>query len=134
MTHRIAIVLALTTLAAPQYAIAQSSPAPAPAASAPDSAMTARFAAFLTDVLAGKLPSSGISDTMKTKFTPDLISQVDNNLSPLGAFQSLKFVRQDTIQGFARYHYVATFDKGTVPLNFVLDSDGNIAGFFKDQS
>ncbi|MGA8575565.1 MAG: DUF3887 domain-containing protein [Candidatus Cybelea sp.] len=133
MIHRIAIALALTTLAAPQYAIAQASPAPAPAASAPDSALTARFSAFLTDVLAGKLPSSGISETMKSKFTPDLISQVDNNLSPLGAFQSLQFVRKDNTQGFAQYHYVATFAKGTVPLIFVLDSDGNIAGFFKEQ-
>lgn len=134
MIRHVAIVAALVALGMPQYGLAQASPAPSPAASAAaDSALTARFTEFLTDVIAGKLPSSGLSETMKTKFTPDLVKQVDVNLAPLGAFQGLKYVRQDSAQGYQQYHYVATFAKGTLPLLFVLDSDGNIAGFFKDQ-
>ncbi len=70
---------------------------------------------------------------MKAGFTPDLISQVNALFAPLGAFKSLQFVSQDSAQGFQRYHYIAVFDKGTRPLLFVLDSSGNIAGFFKDQ-
>ncbi len=134
MIRRIAIVAILVAPGVPQYALAQASPSPAPAASAADSATTARFTEFLTNVIAGKLPSTGLSQTMKTKFTPDLVKQVDANLAPLGAFQSLKYVRHDSAQGYQQYHYIATFAKGTLPLLFVVDSDGNIAGFFKDQS
>lgn len=107
---------------------------PAASQTAPDSALTARFAAFLTGVLAGHLPATGVSDKMKAAFTPDLITQVDALFAPLGAFKSLQFVSQDGAQGFQRYHYIGVFDKGTQPLLFVLDSSGNIAGFFKDQS
>ena len=134
MIIRIGIAAAALALAMPQVAFAQASPSPAPAASASESAMTARFTEFLTDVIAGKLPPTGISEMMKTKFTPDLVAQVDKNLAPLGAFQGIKFVRQDSAQGYQQYHYVATFAKGTLPLLFVVDSDGNIAGFFKDQT
>lgn len=107
---------------------------PAASQTAPDSALTARFAAFLTGVLAGHLPATGVSDKMKAAFTPDLLSQVDTLFAPLGGFKSLQFVSQDSAQGFQRYHYIAVFDRGTQPLLFVLDSSGNIAGFFKDQS
>lgn len=134
MMIRIGIAVAALALAMPQSAFAQGSPSPAPAASAAESTMTARFTEFLTDVIAGKLPATGLSQMMKTKFTPDLVAQVDKNLAPLGAFQSLKYVRQDSAQGYQQYHYVASFANGTLPLLFVVDSDGNIAGFFKDQS
>jgi hypothetical protein len=101
--------------------------------SAPDGALTARFSAFLTDVLAGHLPSGGVSDAMKSGFTPQLISQVDSSFAALGTFQKLQFVRQDSVQGYQRYHYVAVFDKGTQALMFVLDAKGDIAGFFNDR-
>jgi hypothetical protein len=101
--------------------------------SAPPSALSAQFTAFLTDVLAGRLPASGISDQMKSALTPAVIAQVGGSFAPLGKFQKLQFVRQDTVQGYQRYHYVAVFDKGTQGLMFVVDSNGNIAGFFKDQ-
>jgi hypothetical protein len=114
----------------PATALAQSPPPSAPAA--PDAALTARLSAFLTDVLAGHLPATGVSDKMKAAFTPDVIAKVDAELSPLGAFQTLKFVSQDTAQGFKRYHYNAVFAKGEQPLLFVLDDAGNIAGFFSD--
>jgi len=101
-------------------------------ATAPDSALTARFTGFLTDLLAARLPPTGISASLKTGLTPDLIAQVDRGLAPLGAFQSLQFVRADTAQGYHRYHYNAVFAKGSQPLMFVLDTNGDIAGFFKD--
>jgi hypothetical protein len=122
----LAVLTALTTT----VVAAQS----APASAEPDAALTTRFSSFLSDVLAGHLPTSGISDEMKTGFSPDVISQVDAAFAPLGTFQTLKFVRQDSVQGYTRYHYVAVFDKGSLALIFVLDSSGNIAGFFKDQS
>jgi hypothetical protein len=127
--HKPALVIALAALM-PGHAAAQ--PAPAPAAS-PDAALTARFSTFLTDVLAGSLPSTGISDAMKTAFTPSVVSQVQGLFGPLGSFQKLQYVREDAAQGYQRYHYTAVFEKGTAPLIFILDSSGNIAGFFKDQ-
>lgn len=133
MTYRIALAATIIALATPQSVVAQVSPAPAPAASAPAAALTARFADFLTDVLAGKLPATGISERMKTAFSPDLISQIDSNLAPLGTFQKLEFVGQDSQQGFTRYHYTAVFLKGAQPFMFVLNSNSDIAGFFKDE-
>ena len=123
-------VLLAVALPAPRCVAADQ---PAASQTAPDSALTARFAAFLTGVLAGHLPATGVSDQMKAAFTPDLVSQVDTLFASLGTFKSLQFVSQDSAQGFQRYHYIAAFDKGTQPLLFVLDSSGNIAGFFKDQ-
>jgi Protein of unknown function (DUF3887) len=128
---KLTIVAILAGLALPQAAGAQATPAPTVT---PDSALTARFSTFLTDVLAGRLPPAGISDAMKTALTPNMLAQIDAMLAPLGTFQKLQFVREDAVQGYQRYHYVAVFDKGTQPLMFVLDSNGNIAGFFKDQS
>ncbi len=115
----------------PSRLVAADQPAAVQSA-APSTALTARFTAFLTDVLAGRLPATGLSDAMKAGFTPQLISQVDGLFTPLGSFHQLQFVRQDTLDGYQRYHYVAVFDKGSQPLLFVLDSSGNIAGFFKD--
>lgn len=145
MLHRLAIAFILIGFAAVQPAAAQSpapaaqSPAapaaqsPAPTGAAPDAALTARFSNFLTTILAGKVPATGVSDKIKTGLTPQLLTTIDGALAPLGAFQSLQFVRQNTVQGFQVYHYNAVFAKGNQPMVFVLDSDSNIAGFFKDQ-
>lgn len=144
MLHRLAIAFILIGFAAVQPAAAQSpapaAPSPAPAAqspaptgAAPDAALTARFSNFLTTILAGKVPATGVSDKIKTGLTPQMVTTIDGALSPLGAFQSLQFVRQNTVQGFQVYHYNAVFAKGNQPMVFVLDSDSNIAGFFKDQ-
>jgi len=103
----------------------------------PSSALTTQFTTFLTDILAGHVPATGISDKMQSALTPDVISAIDSNLAPLGTFQKLQYVSQDSAEGYQRYHYIAVFNKGTqphlLPLLFVLDSSGNIAGFFKDQ-
>lgn len=133
---KLMIAVILAAFALPQAGNADQ---PAAAASAapvgpPDAALTARFSAFLSDVLAGRLPPSGVSDRMKAAFTPDMLAEVDTLFAPLGTFQTLQFAREDTVQGFQRYHYIAVFDKGTQALMFVLDSNGNIAGFFKDQN
>jgi hypothetical protein len=99
---------------------------------APSPALTARFTGFLTDVLAGRLPATGVSDAVRSGFTQQLFAQVDGMFAPLGAFQKLQYVSQDTVEGYQRYHYVAVFAKGTQPLLFVLDAKGDIAGFFKE--
>ena len=122
-----------TVLLVPNTAAAdQSSPVPA-AASTPEPSLTARFATFIATVLAGQLPASGITDTMKTAFTPAIVEQVKTNFAPLGSFQRLQFTREDGAAGFQRFHYIAIFDKGTQAVIFVLDSNQNIAGFFADQ-
>lgn len=131
---RLAIVavfaLALGTL--PCGAIADQSQVPA-AAATPDAAVTARFSTFMTDVLAGRLPATGVTDTMKTAFTQSAMDEVKTMYAPLGAFQRLEFTREDSVQGYHRFHYIAIFDKGTQPVIFVIDSNQNIAGFFADQ-
>jgi len=122
-----ALISASTTAAlAQQPTASQTAP--------PSSALTTQITTFFTGILAGHLPATGLTDKMKSAFTPDLISEIDAMFAPLGTFQKLQFVSQDSIQGYQRYHYVAVFDKGTQPLLFVLDSSGNIAGFFKDQN
>ncbi len=123
----------LVVVLAPARSTAADQPATAQTA-APSTALTARFTAFLTDVLAGRVPATGLTDAMKTGLTPQLLSQIDGSFAPLGAFQRLQFVRQDTLEGYQRYHYVAIFAKGTQPLMFVLEAGGNVAGFFKDQA
>lgn len=109
-------------------------PGAAPAAApTPDNALTARFAAFMTSVIGGQLPATGVTETMKSAFTPSAMSELKTAFAPLGNFQKLEFTREDSVQGYERYHYIAIFDKGTQPVIFVLDSNRNIAGFFADQ-
>jgi hypothetical protein len=133
---KLAIVVVLASLVPARAAADQpATTAPAaPAPAAPDAALTARFSGFLSDVLAGRVPATGMSDQMKAALTPDMLAQVDAAFKPLGAFQKLQYVREDAAQGYDRYHYIAVFANGTLPLIFVTDSNGNIAGFFKDQS
>lgn len=127
------IVLALlATILAPQSAIADQ-PSAAPTPAAPDAALTARFASFVSGVLAGQLPGTGISDAVKKGFTPALMSQVKTAFAPLGDFRSLQFTREESVQGYQRFHYVAIFEKGTQAVTFVIDSAQNIAGFFTDE-
>jgi hypothetical protein len=102
--------------------------------SVPDQALTARFTAFFTEVLAGRIPSGNLSALMKAGFTSEMLSQIDGFYGTFGAFQKLQFVSQDSLGGYQRYHYTAVFDKGTQGVLFVTDSSGAIAGFFKDQN
>ncbi len=123
-------VLLVAVLVPARSAVADQ-PATAQTAS-PSSALTGRFTGFLTDVLAGRVPATGLTDAMKSGLTPQMLSQIDGTFTSLGDFQRLQFVRQDTIEGYQRYHYVAIFAKGSQQLMFVLDAAGNVAGFFKD--
>lgn len=120
-------------------ASAQPAPSPSPVSAPnkvmpPDAALTARFTAFFTDVLAGRVPSGNLIPQMKSGLTSTLLSQIDGYYANFGAFRSLQYVRQDTVQGYTRYHYTAIFDKSTQGLMFVIDSSGAIAGFFQDQA
>ncbi len=125
--------IALASFAA--LAIGLGSPAVAQQAAttqtAPAQATTARFSSFLSDVLVGRVPG-GISETMKSQSSA-MLSQIGTAFKPLGTFQSLKFVREDSLQGYRRYHYSAIFEKGSKAVIFVTDSNGTIVGFFEDQ-
>ncbi|MBV8530648.1 MAG: hypothetical protein JO104_04970 [Candidatus Eremiobacteraeota bacterium] len=99
------------------------------AQSTPDAALTARFDEFLTDVLAGRLPASGVADEFRKGFTRERIALVDDNLAPLGAFQTLRYVGFKSIEGYSLYHYDAVFANGMQKLTFFLDPSGSISGF-----
>jgi len=98
-----------------------------------DPAKTARFETFFTTIAAGQVPTQGVTPQVKQGFTPALVAQIDQTIAPLGKFQKLQYVGEDSVQGYDRYHYTAVFEKGTQNYLFVLDSSGNIAGFFKDE-
>lgn len=106
---------------------------PAPTPNAEDPAKTARFEAFLNGILAGRAPTAGLTPQMQQGLTPELISQIDANVAPFGKFQKLQFIGEDSVQGYDRYHYAAIFENGKRNYLFVLDSSGNIAGFFIDE-
>lgn len=120
----------LTAVAALVLVAGLASPATAQTA-APPAAVTSGFASFITDILAGKTPSN-ISPTMKSQAS-QMLGTVRAQLAPLGSFTRLKFLREETMQGYHRYHYEAVFAKGTQPLAFVTDANGVIVGFFQDQ-
>jgi hypothetical protein len=104
--------------------------APAAAQSAPSAAVTQVFTRFLSDVLSGHTPPH-ISSTMQSQ-SSQLITGVKDTLGTLGTFHRLDYVRQESMQGYRRYHYRAVFDKGTRGLAFVTDANGTIVGFFED--
>ncbi len=108
-------------------AMAQTAVAPAPSSGV----MTARFSTFLTDVLAGRVPAD-TSETLKSQ-SLTMLTQVRSDLGKFGEFRRLQYVRQDTLEGYRQYHYLAVFDKGSQPVVFVTNSSGVIYGFFQDQ-
>jgi hypothetical protein len=132
MLEKCAVAALLLALALPAAAIAQADQPTNSTASAPDSALTSRLTSFFKQVVAGHVPSGNISPRLKSGLTPQLISQIDGAFASFGTFRRLDFVRQDSMQGYQRYHYTAVFDKGSQGIMFVLDSNGTIAGFFQD--
>ncbi len=100
-------------------------------APAPPGDVTAGFTTFLTDVLAGRVPTN-ISQTMKSQ-SSTMIAQAKSTFGPYGALRRLQYEREDTDQGYHRYHYMAVFAKGSPYVAFVTDSDGTIVGFFEDE-
>ena len=123
-----ALALTLLLTAAPLCCPADDAASAAP----PPAALTAAFSAFLSDVLSGRLPAENLTPQMKAALTPAGLSEIDAQFTPLGAFARLQFLRQDSLQGYRRYHYTAIFKKGQMGMMFVTDSSGAIAGFFKD--
>jgi hypothetical protein len=143
MKLALASLMLATTLAPALPAFAdqgtQMTPAPAPADTTPalpppSSALTARFARFLTDVLAGRVPSSNVSQAVRNGLTPQLLAQIRGSFAALGTFRRLEYVRHDAMQGYQQYHYTAMFSQGSQGVMFVTDSSGAIAGFFQDPS
>jgi len=131
--HRIlAVALLAAAIALPSPAPADQQPAAGAAAS--DQTLTARFTAFFADVLAGRAPSTNLTPEMKAGLTSELLSQLAAFYASFGTFQKLEYVGEDNVEGYQRYHYTATFDKGTQGVMFVTDASGAIAGFFKDQA
>lgn len=103
---------------------------PASAQSAPSNGSTEVFTRFLTDVLAGHTPPH-VSSTLQQQ-SSQLISGVKQTLGTLGTFHRLEYVREESMQGYHRYHYRAVFEKGTRGLAWVTDSNGTVVGFMED--
>ncbi|HVA26887.1 MAG TPA: hypothetical protein VNF68_01840 [Candidatus Baltobacteraceae bacterium] len=97
-----------------------------------DPAKTARFETFFQTVLADKVPTANLSDAMKQGLTPTAVSQIRAGYASLGTFEKLQYLGEDTAQGYQRYHYAAIFSKGKQAVMFVLDSNGDLAGFFNE--
>jgi D-alanyl-D-alanine carboxypeptidase len=102
-----------------------------PPAAADDPAITARLRAFLAQVASGHLDTAQLTPEMAAAMTPAVVGQMQAAFSPLGELRSLTFTGQDAVPGYRRYHYTGAFAGGqTLPLTFVLDANGKIAGFF----
>jgi hypothetical protein len=131
LSTAIALAFGINTHDASAHTTSAATPA---AATTPASlnSLTVAFTTFFTDVLAGRVPSGNLTAAMKAALTPVVVSQIDSMFSSLGGFQKLQYVRQDALQGYQRYHYVASFDKGQMGIMFVTDANGALAGFFKD--
>lgn len=126
MIQKLTMVAACAMLGGGALAMA----APASAQSAPTGAVTERLTAFLTQVLAGHTPSH-ISSTLQQQ-SSQLISGVKSTLGTLGTFHRLDYVREESMQGYHRYHYRAVFEKGTRGLAFITDSNDTVVGFEED--
>jgi hypothetical protein len=127
MLHKFSAIALLcgvgASLAAP--ALAQTAPP------APPAGVTAGFTTFLSDVLSNRVPPN-ISTTIQAQAS-QMDTAIKGAFASLGAFRRLAFVRQESMQGYHRYHYTAQFEKGSQGVVFVTDSSGTIVGFFVDQ-
>jgi hypothetical protein len=126
MIQKLTMIAACAVLGGGALAMA----VPASAQSAPSGAVTERFTSFLAYVLAGHAPPH-ISSTMQQQ-SSQLISGVKQTLGTLGTFRRLEYVREESMQGYHRYHYRGVFDKGTRGLAFITDDKGTIVGFAED--
>lgn len=99
----------------------------------PNDALTARFTTFLQDILADRTPTTPMIPKMQSSLTPNTIAEIRQSFASLGAFKNMTYVSHDSVQGYQRYHYRATFANGALGVMFVTDSSGAIAGFFKEQ-
>jgi hypothetical protein len=100
------------------------------AEAAEDPALTAAFRSFLESMLDGVLDPSNLSDAMKAALSPDKVDQVRQYFAKYGKFESLKYLSEDSVEGYRRYHYEAIFSGGSQPLMFVMNSSGKLDGFF----
>jgi hypothetical protein len=126
MIQKLTMIAACAILGGGALAMA----APASAQGAPSGAVTQRLTTFLTEVLAGHTPSH-ISSTLAQQ-SSQLISGVKATLGTLGTFHRLDYVREESMQGYHRYHYRAVFEKGTRGLAFITDSNGTVVGLEED--
>ncbi|MGB8625638.1 MAG: serine hydrolase domain-containing protein [Candidatus Cybelea sp.] len=100
------------------------STAPAPL---PIDLPTTQFSTFMTDVLAGRIPS-GLSHDTRDALTPAFVSQLDVMFARLGAFHILQFIGRGAEGKNQRFLYAAVFDKGTQALMFYTNTAGEITG------
>ena len=99
-------------------------------ATAEDPALTQRFTKFVASVLAGTVDTTGLSAAMASGLTPDAVKQLAAIFTKNGTFVKLRYLSQDTAEGYRRYHYTAVFSGGSQAVTFVLDSNNDLAGFF----
>lgn len=130
----IAFVCTFAATAANAQSPYAATPAPsvAPVAAPIDPALVTEFGTFFSDVIAGRPPAGNITPVMQAAMTPAALIPVQQYFASLGTFQRLQFLSHDTAGNFERYHFLATFTKGSQKVMFVTDGSGALAGFFNE--
>jgi hypothetical protein len=93
--------------------------------------LSEEFSAFLRALVAGKFPSEKLDDAVTKQLTPETLAAIAKSFAAKGAFQRLDLTGVDRVGQYRRYHYIATFENAKVPLAFVVDANGKIAGFLE---
>lgn len=93
-----------------------------------DTAMTADARKVFVSLLDGTLDRSRMAPDFAKRVTPEMQSQVQNQLKALGALKDFKFVREDEQNGIRNRSYRATFGTTALLVTIGIDKDSKIAG------
>jgi CubicO group peptidase (beta-lactamase class C family) len=96
-----------------------------------DPVVTAKLRTFVTDLQRGTVDPAAVTAEVKAGFTPQVLTQLGEQLGAAGTLRTLTFKGKTSSQGLTAYRYNAAFAGGrTAVLTIVIDKDGKIAGFF----
>jgi hypothetical protein len=113
--------------AASPSSAASASPAPGPTV---DPAITAKAKEWLHRFQTGDIDRSQLQPAMSTALTADVVSQLKDELAPLGDAQSFKITSQQSLgEGITAYVYRVTFKSSSVNEIIAFDAQGKISGF-----
>jgi D-alanyl-D-alanine carboxypeptidase len=97
-------------------------------ATAEPTELTPLFDSFFRSVLTGNVDSNHLDAAMMKALTASTVATIASAYAVEGAYTGLVFTGSDHAGQYRRYHYLAKFAKGNVPVTFVVDADGKIAG------
>lgn len=115
-----AILAKIFELAFPQIAAAAARPA-----AGEDAAVTGRLKAFFTDLVAGKVDRTQLTDAMSKRLTPQRVSGFPAALTPMGALTGFVYRGKSLAGSTTEYDYEAIFANGTLKASFAIDNATN---------